>query len=160
MRGFNVASHQHFYKQTRKVMKNPILVILVVLFLFPTSAHASCHTHKCWHRVHLARAEHSVEKKISRITPYRCWTITGVFRSAVSCWIIEQESATVRSGPWNALNTWVSGTPCGSRACGPYQFVGKAVPWPVIVESRYETLKRKLAHHRMARTLPASAWVG
>lgn len=139
-------------------MKNPILVILVVLFLFPTSANASCSTHQCWHRVHMNRLEHMVQKRIDRITPYSCWTITGTFRSAKPCWVITQESATVKAGPWNALNTWTGGTPCLSRACGPYQFVGWRVPWPVIVKSKYETLKRKLAHHRQAASMSLSNW--
>lgn len=137
-----------------------IIAIVMSTALFAAPAEASCHTHKCWHRVHLARAEHSVEKKIVRITPYHCWTVTGVIRSAVSCWIITQESATVRAGPWRALNTGSNGVPCYTRACGPYQFLGWSVPWPVIVRSQYETLKRKLAHHRMARKLPLSAWGG
>lgn len=135
--------------------------ILIILALFyAVKADASCQTHKCWHRVHIARAENSVEKKIDHITPYSCRTIVGIFHSAVPCWVITQESAMVRAGPWNALNTWTRGYPCGNRACGPYQFVDKPVPWPVIVRSYYKTLKRKLAHHRMARRLPFSAWGG
>lgn len=135
-----------------------LIIIFLVLFLFPASAGASCHTHTCWHRVHIARAEHSVEKKIARITPYRCWTVTGIFRSAKPCWVITQESAMVRVGPWRALNTWTSGAPCWRRACGPYQFLGWNVPWPVLVRSHYETLKRMLAHHRQAKGMSLSNW--
>lgn len=137
-----------------------IITVVLSIFMFGAPAEARCHTHKCWHKVHIARAEHSVEKKIVRITPYHCWTVVGVIRSAVSCWIITQESAMVRVGPWRALNTGSNGIPCITRACGPYQFLGWRVPWPVIVPSKYETLKRKLAHHRQARRLPASAWGG
>lgn len=134
------------------------IVILLVFLLFPATAGANCRTHKCWHRVHIHRAEHSVEKKIARLTPYRCQTVVGIFRSAKPCWVITQESAMVRMGPWRALNTWTGGVPCAQRACGPYQFLGWNVPWPVIVKSRYETLKRKLAHHRQAARMSLSNW--
>lgn len=140
-----------------------LIVVLAAVFIFlalfmAATSQASCRTHACWHRVHIARAEHSVEKKIDKLTPYSCWTVTGRFRSAKPCWVITQESAMVKVGPWNALNTWVSGTPCLRRACGPYQFVGWNVPWPVIVRSHYETLKRKLAHHRQASRMSLSNW--
>lgn len=135
-----------------------IFLVLLMILLIPTSAEASCHTHKCWHRVHIHRAEKSVEKKIDKLTPYSCWTVTGTFRSAKPCWVITQESAMVKAGPWNALNTWVQGIPCLRRACGPYQFLGWNVPWPVIVKSHYETLKRMLAHHRQASRMSLSNW--
>lgn len=128
--------------------------------MIPAEAVGSCRTHTCWHRVHMNRAEHSVEKKIARITPYRCGTVRGSIRSAVPCSIITHESAMVRVGAWQALNTGSSGTPCATRACGPYQFLGWPVPWPVIVKSHYDTLKRMLAHHRMARQLWAQQTAG
>jgi hypothetical protein len=134
-----------------------ILIILAIVFstvAFSTQANADCHTHKCLQRVRIK----SVEKKIRQITPYRCPTMTGIFRSARPCWIIEQESAMVRVGPWNALNTWTRGVACLRRACGPYQFLGWNVPWPVMVKDKYERLKRKLAHHRMALRIPLSSW--
>lgn len=144
-----------------KIFVSVILTLFVFLALiFAATSDASCQTHKCWHRVHIVRAEKSVEKKIVRITPYKCWTMVGVIRSARSCWIITQESAMVRIGPWRALNFGSNGVPCWARACGPYQFLGHDVPWPVLVRSKYETLKRKLAHHRMALRLPVSAWGG
>ena len=76
---------------------------------------------------------------------------------------------------WLALNGGHnhpdSRSPCSNRACGIYQLLGaeKNAPWPVIVTARiagvhpwvsakYETLKRMLAHHRIARSLPMSAW--
>lgn len=136
-----------------------VLALFVVL-LFPSTADARCHTHKCWHRVHVNHLEKMVERKIDRITPYRCWTVTGIFRSAKPCWIITQESAMVRTGPWTALNFGSRGVPCWTRACGPYQFLGHPVPWPVLVKSKYETLKRKLAHHRYSRKLGNSHWGG
>lgn len=151
-----------FYNQPERTMFRHIVIIVVLLSMFfvvVSEAEGRCRTDACWERVHKKRVINSVEKKIARITPYRCWTVTGIFRSAKPCWVITQESAMVRAGPWRALNTWVSGTPCGPRACGPYQFVGKDVPWPVIVKSRYETLKRKLAHHRQAVRLSLSHWV-
>lgn len=133
------------------------ILILLALF-YAVKADASCHTHKCWHRVHIARASHSVEKKIDKLTPYSCWTVTGRFRSAKPCWVITQESAMVKAGPWQALNFGSNGVPCWTRACGPYQFLGWDVPWPVIVRSHYETLKRKLAHHRQAARMSLSNW--
>lgn len=134
-----------------------LILILLALF-YAIRADASCRTHKCWHRVHIGRIEHSVEKKIDKLTPYSCWTVTGQFRSAKPCSVITQESAMVRVGPWRALNTWTHGIPCLQRACGPYQFLGWRVPWPVIVRSKYETLKRKLAHHRQATRMSLSNW--
>lgn len=131
--------------------------IAICFAIFVSDSHASCHTHKCWHRVHMKRVERLVQKKIDRITPYSCSTRSGTFRSAKPCWVIQQESAMVRS-PWTALNTWTSGVPCWRRACGPYQFLGWNVPWPVIVKSKYQTLKRKLAHHRQAWRMPLSNW--
>lgn len=108
-----------------------------------------CRTHSCDKRVgtriRVARASNYVERKIDRITPYRCYGQ----QSVVPCYIITRESR----GNWKALNTWTYGVPCWRRACGLYQFLGKNVPWPVVVPSRYQTLKRKLAHHRVARVL-------
>jgi hypothetical protein len=133
-----------------------LILITAVLFtfIFSTAAQADCHTHKCLQRVRI----HSVAKKIKQIARYKCWTVTGTIRSARPCWIIEQESATSRVGPWNALNTWTRGVACLRRACGPYQFLGWNVPWPVMVKDKYERLKRKLAHHRMALRIPLSSW--
>lgn len=93
------------------------------------------------------RVEHSVVKKIDRITPYRCFG----GRWAIPCRFIGIESR----GSWTVLNLRSSGVPCWYRACGPYQFLGKEkhVPWPVIVRSHYQTLKNKLTHHRVARLL-------
>lgn len=148
-----------------------VVAVAVVLSLLavPSGAEAKCRTHECWNRVHLNRVENSVEKKIARITPYRC----SGYRVAVPCWVIYQESS--MDGFWLALNGGHrnpdSRVPCSTRACGIYQFLGWDVPWPVIIvarasgaierwRARYETLKRMLAHHRMARTLPMSAWGG
>jgi hypothetical protein len=129
---------------------------LAVLLLLSTTAaaEARCQSHACWQRVHVNRVERSVEKKIARITPYRC----SGYRVAVPCYIIDHESA--MAGFWTALNRGSSGVPCLRRACGIYQFLGWAVPWPVIVRSHYETLKRMLAHHRMARRLWAQQRAG
>lgn len=122
-------------------MKRLTVVVAVVVF-FQTAtagAEAKCQTHGCWNRVHMNRVEHSVQKKIDRIAPYRCFG----GRWVTPCSIIQTES----KGSWTAVNME------GSGAIGPYQFLGWPVPWPVIVRSRYQTLKNKLAHHRMARTL-------
>lgn len=130
--------------------------------------HGHCRTHACWHRVHVHRLELMVGKRIAAITPYRC----GPVRSVVPCYIINRESS--MCGYWYALNGPCPGgrpvadsrTPCDRRACGIYQLLGseKHAPWPVVVTwgrrlwRRYETLKRELAHHRIARGLAMSAW--
>jgi hypothetical protein len=115
------------------------LAALALPTMIPGEALGSCRSHACWQRVHVHRVVHSVEKKIARVAPYRCYGD----RFAIPCYYIGRESAT--SGLWRARN---------SNGCiGAYQFCGWRVPWPVIVASRYETLKRKLAHDRMARIL-------
>lgn len=135
-----------------------VVLILFILAILASDSEASCHTHKCWHKVHIHHVEGFVQKKINKLTPYRCWTVTGTFRSAKPCWVITQESAMVRTGPWTALNTWTSGAPCWRRACGPYQFLGWNVPWPVLVQNKLERLKRMLAHHRQASRMSLSNW--
>lgn len=132
-----------------------IIIIAVVLstMLFTVPAEASCHTHKCWHRVHINRVENYLQRKINTITPYRC----GPVQSVKPCWVVYQESAT--SGYWRALNRGSTGTPCLRRACGLYQFLGWNVPWPVIIPgNRLETLRRMLAHHRQASHMSLSNW--
>lgn len=126
-----------------------IATAATVLFLaaLPAPAGAACHSHHCWHAVHVHRVERYVQRKIDAITPFHCFGD----RFAVPCRIIGRESAT--TGLWTALNRESRGVPCATRACGAYQFLGWRVPWPVIVASKLETLKRKLAHHRMARRL-------
>lgn len=131
-------------------MKLVVILAVVVMFLLPTTADANCRTHKCWHTVHVHRLERMVERKIDAITPYKC----GPERSVVPCYIINHESS--MCGYWLALNGCHQSSnriPCATRACGMYQFLGWKVPWPVIVRSVYQTLKNKLAHHRMARRL-------
>lgn len=120
------------------------MVAFCVLAL-PNAASAGCQTHRCWQQVHKKRVLKMVQKRINAITPYRCYGD----RSVIPCNIIGRES----KGDWTVLNTWTRGVACHTRACGYYQFLDKPVPWPVIVKSRYETLKRMLAHHRMARYL-------
>lgn len=134
---------------TRDLIAVAILTGLL-LAIIVTTAKANCHTHSCAQRVHHKRVIHSVEKKIARITPYRCWGQ----RSVKPCFVIAQESLT--SGFWTAWNAQSCGS--GYHARGLYQLCGHGEPWPVLVPSKYETLKRKLAHHRIARALPLSAW--
>jgi hypothetical protein len=140
-----------FYKQ----VKGPMFVVLLILIalLFPSSAEASCHTHKCWNKVHIHRVENYIQHKIDLITPYRC----GPVQSVKPCWVVFQEAST--SGYWRALNRGSTGTPCLRRACGLYQFLGWNVPWPVIIPgNKLETLRRKLAHHRQAARMSLSNW--
>lgn len=135
-------------------MRRITIALAAVLFaaalLLPATAGASCRTHSCWQRVHVHHLERMVEARIDRITPFTCYG----FRSVKPCWVITQESAT--SGFWRAYN------PSGAE--GIYQLLGHGQPWPVIVTwgprlwRKYETLKRMLAHHRIARSLPDSAW--
>ena len=120
--------------------KFSIAAAIMFAAALPASAEARCSTHKCWHRIHINRVEHYVEKKIDAITPYGpCFG----GRWAVPCGIIDTES----NGSWTVVNSQ------GSGALGPYQFLGWPVPWPVIVANKLQTLKNKLAHHRMARAL-------
>lgn len=127
-------------------MKLFIAAASMTLALGVSSAEASCRTHRCWHAVHVNRIERVVEKRTAAVTPFGpCFG----GRWAVPCSIIGRESR----GGWRVLNAWTSGSACIRRACGPYQFLGWSVPWPVVVRSKYETLKRKLAHHREARRL-------
>lgn len=133
-------------------------IIVIAALTTPTVASASCHTHRCWQKVRVNRLEGMVAKRIAAITPYRC----GPERSVVPCDIVNHESA--MCGYWLALNGCgqaSSRVPCAERACGLYQLLGreKHAPWPVIVTwgkrpwRGYETLKRELRHHRIARRL-------
>lgn len=137
-------------------MKLFIAAASIMFALSVSSAQASCHTHHCWQRVHVHHLERLVEKRIAAITPYRC----AGHRSVKPCWVIAQESAT--SGFWRAWNDQSCGS--GYHARGLYQLCGHGEPWPVIVTwgrklwRRYETLKRELAHHRIARGLSLSNW--
>ena len=129
-------------------MRSKLATIAVVIATayIPSTAEARCHTHGCWHRVHIHRVERYIERKIDAITPFGpCFG----GKWAVPCGVIDSES----DGSWTVLNTWTSGVPCSRRACGPYQMLDKPVPWPVIVKSKYQTLKNKLMHHRKARQL-------
>lgn len=120
-------------------------LLLCALALTAPQASASCHTHRCWHKVHAHRVLHLVEARRAAIDPYRCYGD----RFAIPCWYISHESAT--SGLWRAVN------PGG--CIGAYQFCGWQVPWPVIVPGdRLETERRKLAHDRLARRLPRGSW--
>lgn len=131
----------------------PIAVAALVALVLVPAAHARCRTHRCWQKVHTHRVERMVERRIVAITPFGpCYG----GRWAVPCYIVGRES----SGHWWALNLGTTATPCAHRACGPYQFLGWPVPWPVVVSSRYQTLKRKLAHHRMARHLWSQQMAG
>lgn len=145
--------------RTRELVLVGVAIGLLAAALAP-STKASCGTHRCWHRVHVHHLERMVERKIAAITPYRCYGE----RSVKPCFIIRQESAT--SGLWRA---WNPQPVSGYHARGLYQLLGHGEPWPVIIGSRlagvhpwvsarYETLKRKLTHHRIARALPMSAW--
>jgi len=130
-----------------------MLAVLLSSMMIAVPAEASCHTHKCWHKVHIHRVERMIQHRIDVITPYQC----GPVQSVKPCWVIYQESAT--SGYWRALNRGSSGVPCLQRACGLYQFLGWRVPWPVIIPGNLlETLIRKLAHHRQASHMSLSNW--
>jgi hypothetical protein len=158
-------------------MRRLLLVALCApSFLTAASpAEARCRTDACWKRVAVKRDINAVERKIARVAPLRCFGE----RSAKPCWVIAQESRMCSF--WLALNGPCPGgrpvadsrTPCDYRACGIYQLLGpeKNAPWPVIIEARssrrldrlkasYETLKRKLAHHRIAARLGLSHWGG
>lgn len=115
------------------------LVLLVALAHGQT---VGCRTHRCWHKIHVARLDRMVERRIERVAPLRCYGQP----SAVPCWIIMRESR----GSWTA---WNPQPVHGFHARGFYQLLGHGEPWPVIVRSHYETLKRKLAHHRIAAHL-------
>lgn len=140
-----------------RVLKAILLVVAIVL-MFSSVAEARCRTDECWKRVHHKRVINFYEKKIDKITPYQC----GPVQSVKPCWVIYQESS--MCGYWRALNgcnsRWDGRIPCLRRACGLYQFLGWNVPWPVIVKSKLETLRRKLAHHRQAARLGLSHWGG
>lgn len=112
--------------------------------LFAIDAFGNCQTHKCWQRVHVKHLERMVERRIERVAPLRCYGQP----SAVPCWIITRESR----GDWSAWNAQSCGT-SGYHARGFYQLCGHGEPWPVLLSSRYETLKRKLAHRRIAAHL-------
>lgn len=121
-----------------------VLLALAVL-VHPVAARAhvhGCHTRKCDRRVHAARLVQMVERKIALVTSFRCYGQP----SAVPCWIITRESR----GSWTA---WNPQAVHGYHARGFYQLLGHGEPWPVLGGSRYETLKRKLAHHRIAHEL-------
>lgn len=125
--------------------RRPFTIAALVLVIFSVSVHqadANCRTHACWYRVHVHHLERMVERKIRAVAPLRCYGQP----SAVPCWIITRESR----GSWAAWNPQAIK---GFHARGFYQLLGHGEPWPVLVRSHYETLKRKLAHHRIARGL-------
>lgn len=143
------------------------VVVAVAVFLFAMTAifvieaEARCQSDRCWDRVAVMRDTNSVEKKIDRITPYVCYG----HESVKPCFYIAQESVT--SGFWLAWNP----TSCGGghHARGLYQLCGWGEPWPVILRTaskrrldrlkvKYETVKRKLTHHRIANRLGPSHW--
>lgn len=146
-----------FTNQRERSMKRLIIIIAVLsTMLFAAPADAQCHTHKCWHKVHINRVENFIQKKIDRITPYKC----GPVQSVKPCWVIAQESSMCHY--WRALNGchgYDGRIPCKTQACGLYQFLGWNVPWPVIIPgNKLETLRRKLAHHRQAARMSLSNW--
>lgn len=125
-----------------RILATAIALAVALVLLFVASARAGCATRKCWHRVHAHRLDRMVERRIERVAPLRCYGQP----SAVPCWIITRESR----GSWTAWNPQAIN---GFHARGFYQLLGHGEPWPVLVASRYETLKRKLAHHRIAHEL-------
>lgn len=142
------------YTQTKGRM--PVVLLIMMILLFPSTAEASCHTHKCWKRVHVNRVERMIQHRIDVITPYKC----GPVQSVKPCWVINQESS--MCGYWRALNGchgYDGRIPCRTQACGLYQFLGWNVPWPVIIPgNKLETLSRKLKHHRQAARMSLSNW--
>lgn len=134
----------------RACLAAALALSILFLALAVIEAEARCQSPDCWQRVRTARLERMVEKRIARITPYRCWG----HRSVKPCFYIAQESAT--SGFWYAWNPTSCGF--GFHARGIYQLCGHGEPWPVMVKRRYERLKRQLAHHRIARRLGPSHW--
>lgn len=81
------------------------------------------------------REEAEARAQIAALTPFSC----SFGRFAIPCSIVRCEST---DGSWDTENS------IGAK--GPYQFLGKRIPWPVRSQAD------RLAHHRLARQL----WAG